>query len=219
MRKLTLMAAAGALAIGGASVALAQKGDRGGGMERADANGDGVITLEEAKVQGAERFAKMDANGDGALTREDREARGAQRFAETDANGDGEITPDEMTAAREKRQAARADKRAERQAAMFERLDTDGSGGLSQAEMEAAKEMRAERRAEGRRGRGGRDGPTRMLRRADSNNDEAVSAEEFDAMIEARFARLDTDGSGTITQAERDAAKQNRRGRRGASGS
>ena len=57
-----------------------------------------------------------------------------------------------------------------------------------------------------------------MLRRADTDGNQAVSREEFDAMIEARFARLDTDGSGTITEAERNAAKENRRGRPGAPG-
>ena len=110
MRKLTLIAATSALALGGAGIAMAQHhggpgGHRGPSMERADANGDGEITLEAAKAHGAERFAKMDANEDGSLTKADREAHAEQRFAEADANGDGEITPDEMTAAREARHA------------------------------------------------------------------------------------------------------------------
>ena len=215
MRTLPLIAAASVLALGGAGIALAQHhgGERGGfGMEKADADGDGIITLDEAKAHSATRFARMDANQDGAISKADRKARAEARFAETDSNQDGEISPAEMTAAREKREAKRAKRDEERQAKMFATLDADGSGGLSQAELEAGKEMRAERRAE-RRGqrtgrRGGRDGGAmRMLRRADTNYDEAVSREEFDAMIEARFARIDTDGSGTITKAERDAAK------------
>ncbi|MEO1730649.1 MAG: hypothetical protein AAFR64_07915 [Pseudomonadota bacterium] len=227
MQKYTLIAAASVLALSGAGIALAQHhgghgGHRGPSMERADADGDGIITLDEAKTHGAERFAKMDANEDGSINREDREARAEIRFAETDANGDGEVTPDEMTAAREKREAEMAKRRAERQAMMFERLDTDGSGGLSQAELEAGKALRAEARGD-RRGqhmgrRGGGAGPMRMLRRADTNNDQAISREEFDAMIEARFAKLDTDGSGAITEAEREAAKANRKGRHGRRG-
>lgn len=245
MRRLTLLAAASALALGGAGIAMASqqagaypKTMRGGGpiaaLERADTNGDGEISLEEAKAHGAERFARMDANADGSLSKADREARAEQRFARADANGDGEVTPQEMTAAREAREAARAERRAaraaQRQAMMFEKLDTDGSGGLSQAEMETAKALRAQAREEaggerrgrrggerlGRRGgRGGADGAMRMLRRADTNNDEAVSREEFDAAIEARFARLDTDGSGTISAAERKAAMERLRANRG----
>ena len=227
MHKYTLIAAASALALGGAGIALAQHhggpgGHRGPSMERADTDGDGIITLDEAKALGAERFAKMDANEDGSISREDREARAEIRFAETDANGDGEVTPDEMTAAREKREAEMAQRRAERQAMMFERLDTDGSGGLSQAELETAKALRAEARGDRRGPRmgrlGGGEGPMRMLRRADTNNDQAISREEFDAMIEARFAKLDTDGSGTITEAEREAAKASLRGRFGPRG-
>ena len=227
MRKYTLIAAASALALGGAGIAMADHhrgtgGHHGPAMERADADGDGVITLDEAKAHGAERFAKMDANADGSISREDREARAEIRFAEADANDDGEVTPEEMTAMREQREAERAKRRAERQAMIFERLDTDGSGGLSQAELEAGKALRAEMRSQ--RGgpqmarRGGGKGPMAMMRQADTNMDQAISREEFDAMIEARFAKLDTDGSGTITQAEREAAKARRMGPHGRRG-
>ena len=47
-----------------------------------------------------------------------------------------------------------------------------------------------------------------MLRRADTNGDNAVSKAEYDAAVEARFAKVDTDGSGTITAAEREAARE-----------
>ena len=63
-----------------------------------------------------------------------------------------------------------------------------------------------------------------MLRRADTNGDNAVSKAEFDAAVEARFAKVDTDGSGTITAEEREAAhtamraqREQRRAMRGAS--
>ena len=229
MRKYTLMTAAvAALALGGAGIALAKHGagpHAGPGFEQADADGDGIITLEEAKAKSAERFETMDANADGSLSREDRAAHAQQRFAEADANQDGEISPEEMTAQREKREAERAARRAEMQAMMFERLDTDGSGGLSQSELEAGKAMRAQMSGNGQgpgMGPGMRPGmrqggPGKMammaLRRADTNYDNAVSREEFDAMIEARFARIDTDGSGTITEAEREAAKAQMRSR------
>lgn len=220
MRKLTFLTAAGALALGGAGAVMANHhADHSGAahgpeFERADADADGVITLDEAKMHAGERFAIMDANDDGAISKDDREARAELRFGQTDTNQDGEISPEEMTAAREKREAERAARRAERQTMMFERLDTDGSGGLSEDEIAAGRSLRVEAGAEHRGRLRGRPG-MRMLRRADTNNDEAVSREEFDAMVEARFARIDTDDSGTITQAERDAAKAKLRAGRG----
>ncbi|MEM6494497.1 MAG: EF-hand domain-containing protein [Pseudomonadota bacterium] len=234
MRKFTLLVAAGTLALGGAGIAMAKhhadqaSAHRGPGFEHADMNADGVVTLDEAKTKAGERFTKMDVDEDGALSPSDREARAQQRFAEADTNADGEISAEEMTAAHEKREAERAARRAERQAMMFERLDMDKSGGLSQAEMEAGKALRGEARRAGRGGRPdeangprmGRRGPPgmRMLRTADTNQDNAISREEFDAMIEARFAEVDTDGSGTITAAENEAAKAQFKGRRGPRG-
>lgn len=55
-----------------------QDGRRGGGrgLARADADGDGRITLDEARAQVAERFARMDVNGDGAVTEDERPQRG-----------------------------------------------------------------------------------------------------------------------------------------------
>ena len=108
---------------------------------------------------------------------------------------------------------------------MFERADTDGSGGLSEAEMIAAREARQEargerrgQRGEMRRGRGGMHRAMKMLQRADTNNDQVVSRAEFDAAVEARFARVDADGSGTITAEERKAAREAMKQRRGQSG-
>lgn len=40
----------------------------GGPMMRADTNGDGVITRDEALAQAAQRFDRMDLNHDGRLT-------------------------------------------------------------------------------------------------------------------------------------------------------
>ena len=77
------------------------------GKMNPDANGDGVVTLEETRTQGNAMFAKMDANGDGVLNTEDRQARRAQMFAEADANGDGELSQAEMQAVREARSERR----------------------------------------------------------------------------------------------------------------
>ena len=85
----------------------------------------------------------------------------------------------------------------------------------AEGELDAAKQARGEAPAErrGKRGemrRGGRGGPRhhamRMLRQADADGDKTVTRAEFDAAIEARFAKVDSDGSGTITAEERKAA-------------
>lgn len=52
----------------------------GRGMDRADANQDGQVTLEEYHAQTAQMFARMDANGDGSVTTEELQAmRGMMR--------------------------------------------------------------------------------------------------------------------------------------------
>lgn len=56
---------------------------------------------------------------------------------------------------------------------------------------------------------GGRD----MLARADANDDGVVTKDELLADVDKRFARLDTDKDGKITQAEREALGGGMRGR------
>lgn len=235
MRKLTLTLSVAALALSSTGIAAYAQG-----RQATDANGDGVVSLAETKVQAAQRFARMDVNEDGQIDKADREAMQAKRFAMVDTNGDGELSQAEMKTAREARKSKQAERRAKRQDQMFARMDADKSGGISEAEMKAAQEargerrgkMRGERRAEARgehvgqhhgmregprggRGKGMRGG-MRMLRQADANKDMIVTRAEFDAVVEARFARVDTDKSGTISAEERKAAREKMREMRGA---
>lgn len=236
MKTFFLTLSAGTLALTGATVVLAQ--DRAPMVKR-DGNGDGTITRAEMQAHGAAIFARMDANGDGRIDAADRAAREAERFARMDRDGNGEISQAEMDANRadrrermEQRRVERAEKAGDRREQMFARLDTDRSGGISQAEMDAARAQRGEARAEGRKGkrghRTGRGGMHRggmmmgMMRQADTNNDQALTRAEFDAALTQHFTRLDTDGNGSITQAERRAAREamrarmtERRGQRG----
>lgn len=223
MKTLALTLSASALALTGASVALA---DDHRGMHKPDADGDGVVTRAEMQTHGAALFARMDADGNGRIEAADRAARQAERFARLDTDGSGEVTRAEMDAHHEARKARmearrtgpdgqrldygveRADRRGER----FARLDTDNSGGLSQAELQAGREARGGRR-DGKRGQrmgGRRDGGMRMmhgmLRQADADGDRAVTRAEFDAALASHFARIDTDGNGAIGEAERKAA-------------
>ncbi|MEO1703764.1 MAG: calcium-binding protein [Pseudomonadota bacterium] len=116
-------------------------------------------------------------------------------FSELDANGDGEVTMAEM--------AAHA-------AARFAEADTNGDGSLSSAEMIAARMNgnadRLERRI------------SRFIERADDNGNGTLELGEIGPSEErqqARFERLDTDGSGGISEEEMEAAREARGGRHG----
>lgn len=213
MRKLTLTLSLGALALGGASAAFADHhGGKGAGP---DANGDGVVTMEEAKAHGANMFGRMDANGDGVINAEDRTARQAQRFAMMDANGDGEVSLEEMQAAHQARRSKMQERGMAMRGEMFARADTDGSGGLSEAEMRAMHQARAGGMHAGmgdhdggmKRGHDRGERGMAMLRRGDTDGDGNVTRAELEASVIARFNRADTDGSGTITAEERAAAR------------
>ncbi|MBJ7447458.1 MAG: EF-hand domain-containing protein [Brevundimonas sp.] len=129
------------------------------------------------------------------------------RLTAADANNDGTVTAEE-------RQAARQAKRAERSDSRFDRMDANDDGSISRAEFDALREARADRgpRAEraGMRGpRGGRGGE-RAARMAERG---PVVIAEARAKAEQAFARMDTDGNGVVTAAERQAVRGERRAR------
>jgi opacity protein-like surface antigen len=183
--------AGGALAVLGASAALAQpaQGPRNpqpltraslearvdAGFARADANRDGFITLEEARSVA--------------------QARRGQR-------GEG--------------RAQRGERRAER----FAKLDTNRDGMISRAEFDI-RQIGAERRGmRGERRGGGQGGGMfarfggGMFNQADANRDGRVSREEARAGALALFARMDTDRDGTVSPEERRAAREGMRAQR-----
>lgn len=161
-----------------------------------------------------------------ATQRADVTARVAERFDRADTDADGILTKTEITAAREARRSARAERRDERFAkadangdgrldpdefvelrservgGMFARLDKDGDGTLTKAELA---EIRAGRdRRGGKRGRGFLGAG--LMRLADANKDGNVSREEAETAALARFDRADANKDGVVTREERRAA-------------
>lgn len=68
-------------------------------LERADANRDGKVGLEELEAlpeRMADRLDRMDADDDREITRAEIEAAAVERFNRRDANKDGVLTGDEM---------------------------------------------------------------------------------------------------------------------------
>ena len=171
MKKLTLLLAAGALAIPAA--AAAQPGPRAP---------QGDVTLAQMQQRSAEMFAKLDADGDGRVTTAEmaaqRQDRRDARFARVDANGDGALSKAEIEAARDQRQAKRAEngkgermgkrgggKRGAMMRGGLQRLDANGDGTVTLAEFQAPQVER--------------------FRRADANGDGTVTQAERQAAREA----------------------------------
>ncbi len=133
-----------------AAPAIAQ---RGGPIDRLDIDDDGFISREEFEIPNHRKAQRADADGDGTITlveiseqqdkaearMQERAAaareRAAEHFANMDADGDGAVTQEE----------------AENFA--FSKVDEDGDGYLSREEMR--KQMRKHRGA--KKGKGRRD--------------------------------------------------------------
>lgn len=117
-----------------ASAADAQVRERSGMLfDRADANGDGLVTRDEFTNARAGQFASRDRNGDGFIDDGDlgRRAAGRARISQAmsamvkqfDSDNDGKIAKQEFV---------------DGGAKLFDRADADESGSLDKNEIEAA---------------------------------------------------------------------------------
>lgn len=167
------------------------------------AAGIGIVAV--AGIAIAQPGAQDRPGGD--TTRQSVVDRTNARFDQLDENRDGRVTPEEARAARERRREERADR-------MFERLDADGNGSITREEL---------REGHGRRGgrgmriarRGGSDGPGGRMRGMRGFGEQGfITREQMQERALARFDRLDADRNGTVTIAERQAARDARRERR-----
>ena len=67
-------------------------------FERADGDGDGVLSLEEMVAAREAHFDAMDTNGDGTVSKAEWQARIADMFAKADSDNSGTLTRSEMRA-------------------------------------------------------------------------------------------------------------------------
>lgn len=170
-----------------------------GGAAKGDADGNGVLTRAEAQASATQMFAKMDANKDGKLDAADRTAQHAERqakmFASLDADGNGSISKAEW----DQHSADRAAKRAER----GEKRTAAGEAGEGKRDV-----MRGHHG--GHHGMGGR-----MMGKADTDGDKAISQAEFQTAALARFDAADANKDGQVTAEERKAQRGEWRAKRG----
>jgi Ca2+-binding EF-hand superfamily protein len=142
-----------------------QQNQRQSPFDRADANKDGVITLEEVRTARTAAFTRLDVNRDGFLVREEmppppegrrggerpmerlsevreklktRVSGGRVNLSDADTNKDGTITRAEFDAAWTAREATQAAEATARRGRMFAFLDTSGDGVISREEVAAA---------------------------------------------------------------------------------
>jgi Ca2+-binding EF-hand superfamily protein len=196
-----VLAAAGAVAIAGDGADGKHHGRAHGGpgkhfFAEMDANQDGKVTRDEAKSASDRLFQKLDLNKDGSITQaEAREGmkalgteRAAQRFAAKDTNKDGKLSAEESKMPAER----------------FTRIDANKDGFLTQEELA----QKFQPRADGPRGKFG----ARQFERMDADKNGTVTKAEAVAVAEQRFAKVDVNGDGVITQDELKSAVRHKRG-------
>ena len=186
---------------------------------KADLNQDGQVSKAEFTQAAESRFYATDTNNDGFLSEEERKAQKEadlqnhqdQRFSKLDTNGDGLLSRDEMSAGNEKRKSHMEQRRAQmetRRTAFMERYDTNLDGSLSDAERTVMKAEIGEKRG-GLKGK--RRGKRAERPQMDTNGDGLVSLDEYMAISEQLFTRMDANADGVLTKGE----GQKRKGKRG----
>lgn len=163
----------------------------------------GVAVAQQAPAQ----HRGPDADNDGRISRAEFVDGRIARLTALDTNRDGTVSVEELSAGKEAR-------RAERQAAMFERLDTNNDGSISRAEFTTRPERDGPRadRADHRMGGHHRSGPGRHGGPRGERGPVVIS--EVSAKLTEQFTKADTDGDGSLSQAERQASRAEMREQR-----
>jgi Ca2+-binding EF-hand superfamily protein len=196
-----VLAAAGAVALAGDGPDGKHHGRAHGGpgkhfFAEMDANKDGQVTRDEAKSAGDRLFAKLDLNKDGSITQAEAQEgmkalgkeRAEQRFVAKDTNKDGKLSADESKMPAER----------------FAKIDANKDGFLSKEEL--AQKLQA--RADGPRAKFG----ARQFERMDTDKNGTVTKAEAVAAAETRFAKIDANNDGVISEDEMKSAVHHKRG-------
>lgn len=158
-------------------------------IQRADRDGDGRVSKEEASGPLQEHFDRADANADGfvdsgeltaALPEIGPAAVGQdlrRRFAEADRNGDGKLSREEAPGLLGQ---------------SFDRIDANADGSIDEPEVRQF--LNSMQSATG--------GLRRLIEQADRDGDGKVSREEAPERIRAGFDRLDANGDGVLDEQE-----------------
>lgn len=189
--------------------------------QRLDADRDGKVTQQEIQARVTERFERMDLTGDGQITDADlppmlrgrdylsrepgarrhgwgrgrhhgrrghrRGRRMLRQLAGADTNKDGAVTIQELQ--------DRATKR-------FARWDRNKDGVIDQSDRDTLRKEVLDYRV------------LRFLHRFGAGKDGKLTKEQFVKHRDARFAKMDVDGSGVIERSERRGRGGHHRGRR-----
>ncbi len=179
--------------------------DGAGFIQHLDRNGNGTVEVSELPPRMAERMAAADTNRDGVLSQAEltahMETQRAARFARMDTNGDGAFTADEVGARWERLQAA----------------DGNRDGRVSRDELQSARASGALRMGGHGRGRGrghGGGGGAGFLQHFDRNGNGALEVSELPPRMAERMGAADTNRDGTLSPAELQAHREQRRAAR-----
>jgi Ca2+-binding EF-hand superfamily protein len=149
----------------------------------------GAATAQTSPTPGAPAKARAPMAD---MTRAEAQTRAEAAFQRMDANQDGTLD--------------QADRQA-RHAQMFDRIDADRNGSISRAEFDAMHAKRAERRADKPAA-----GKRMERRRAMSDAAGPITRQAFVNRALGMFDRADANRDGTVTVAERRAAREALRG-------
>jgi Ca2+-binding EF-hand superfamily protein len=164
-------------------------------IKRFDTDRDGRISKEEFTKARRDRFAMRDLDGDGHIGAEDLPPGPRERFRrwmddrakdrQDGKDGDKDAGKDAKDGGRftMERLLGRADRR-------FGRLDKNGDGFVDAKDLEPAAAERAAFASK------------RFFRAFDADNDGKVARDEFNARAKERFASLDINDDGKITEAD-----------------
>jgi hypothetical protein len=201
MRKLTLALSAASLAIAGTAFAQAPAAPDGAGADHPHAWHREPMTRTDAQARADKLFARLDANGDGKIDAADRTARRDQRrderFARLDADNNGAISRDEFAAAGDKARERFAEHAKGPEGQDGHKFGGHGFGGQRVA-WGGHRGMRGHHG-----GHGFGEGLAMAGKKADTDNDGAISKAEFETAALAMFDRADANHDGTVTPEER----------------